>query len=358
MAVSTSECPYDAVLLLSFGGPEGPDDVMPFLRRVTAGRGVPEERLAVVAKQYLHFGGRSPINDQNEELREALAQELGVPVYLGNRNWDPLVADTLRKMQADGIRNAAVVITSGYASYSGCRQYREDLAAALAEITGSPLAGEGQAGDGQEWPIQLNKIKRWSPLPQFAQVMADNIAECVNDLRAGSSKLPRIVFTTHSIPLALNDASGDPRDGGGAYVREHLQAIDATLKLLNTKFGIEFDWDLVYQSRSGSPRIPWLEPDVADHLEALRDKGIGSVVIVPIGFASDHLEVLWDLDNLALTAAKECGIDARRAKTVGCDPRFVQGLAELVRNGDDEICPLNCCLNPHSTPRPTICGVN
>ena len=348
MAVSPPECPYDAVLLLSFGGPQGPDDVMPFLRRVTAGRGVPEERLAVVAKQYLHFGGRSPINDQNEQLRQALAHELGLPVYLGNRNWDPLVADTFRQMRADGIRSTAVVITSGYASYSGCRQYREDLAAALAEIE----------ADEQDWPIQIQKIKRWSPLPQFAQVMADNVTECVNDLLTDSSKLPRIVFTTHSIPLALNDASGDPRDGGGAYLREHTNAINSVMKLLNERFGTELDWDLVYQSRSGSPRIPWLEPDIADHLEALCDKGVGSVVIVPIGFASDHLEVLWDLDNLALTAAQECGINARRAKTVGADPRFVQGIAGLVRNGDDEICPLNCCLNPHSSPRPTICGVN
>lgn len=334
---------FDAVLLLSFGGPEGPDDVMPFLRNVTAGRGVPDERLAVVAEQYLAVGGKSPINEQNQLLRAALAEELDIPVYWGNRNWDPYVADTLRQMRDDGVRKAAVLITSGYASYSGCRQYREDLAAAVAQVAGAP---------------ELFKVQRWSRLPAFVEVMVDNILESIKDLAPHSADDVRIVFTTHSIPEAANQASGDPALGGGAYEREHRWAADAIAEGVNNRLGANLEWDLVFQSRSGAPHIPWLEPDIVDHLEQLHKEQLDDVVIVPIGFASDHMEVKWDLDTLALGAAKELGMRARRASTVGADPRFVKALAEQVRVEATELCPRNCCLNPHGTAKPALCGMD
>ena len=362
---------FDAVLLLSFGGPEAPSEVMPFLERVTAGRGIPPERLAGVAEQYNAFGGISPINEQNRVFRAALEDVLNgdlsrddpefLPVYWGNRNWDPLLADTLRQMRTDGIRNAAVVVTSGYSSYSGCRQYRENLFDAVDEVQ----------ADGQGDVPRLNKIRRWFDQPAFIEVMADNVAAAVGRLPA-DAQTPRLVFTTHSIPTSTAVTSGDPELGGDMYVRQHQFVAEAVATLASELVGEQLPWDLVFQSRSGPPSMPWLEPDVNDFLRETAGQGTSAVVLVPIGFASDHMEVMWDLDTEAMRTAAELGLDAVRASTVGDDPRFVTAMAALVRERELEVpmddrvalgpwgpapdvCPLNCCPNPRGD-RPALCG--
>jgi len=368
---------FDAVLLLSFGGPEAPDEVMPFLERVTAGRGIPPERLVGVAKQYNAFGGVSPINEHNRVFRKALEAALNsglspdspefLPVYWGNRNWDPLLADTLAQMRADGIKDAAVVVTSGYSSYSGCRQYRENLYDAVAEIE-NPASAEN--ANGGEAP-RLHKIRRWFDQPAFIEVMADNVVAAIARLPE-TSPVPRLVFTTHSIPTSTAVTSGDPAYGGDMYVRQHEFAAGAIAEAASALLGEELMWDLVFQSRSGPPSMPWLEPDVNDFLATARQEGTTSVVMIPIGFASDHMEVMWDLDTEAMKTAAELGIDATRASTVGDDPRFVAAMAALVREREldvpqadrvalgpwgpaPDVCPLNCCPNPRGE-RPALCG--
>jgi len=362
---------FDAVLLLSFGGPEAPEEVMPFLERVTAGRGIPPERLVGVAQQYNAFGGVSPINEHNRVFRLALETALNtdtepgsadyLPVYWGNRNWDPLLADTLAQMRADGIKDAAVVVTSGYSSYSGCRQYRENLYDAVAEIT------DGELADAPK----LQKIRRWFDQPAFIEAMADNVVAAIGRL-PDSSPVPRLVFTTHSIPTSTAVTSGDPAHGGNMYVRQHEFAAGAIAAAASTLLGEKLAWDLVFQSRSGPPSMPWLEPDVNDFLATARGEGTTSVVLVPIGFASDHMEVMWDLDTEAMKTAAELGIDATRASTVGDDPRFVNAIAAMVREREldvpvtdrvalgpwgpaPDVCPLNCCPNPRGE-RPALCG--
>ena len=358
---------FDAVLLASFGGPNGPQDVMPFLQAVTAGRGVPPERLKVVATQYEHFGGVSPINRQNIQLAADLEVALGaggdgVRVYVGNRNWDPYFTGALRQMVDDQVQRAAVVVTSGYSSYSGCRQYRENLFDARREV----MAEVGTVPE-------LVRIGRWFDQPEFVEVMADNVAQAVAGLAAPEP--PTILFTTHSLPMTMAATSGDPESGGNAYVAQHTFVAERVMQRFARAGGFrasEISWELVYQSRSGSPRTPWLEPDVGDRIGQLARAGVSSVVIVPIGFMSDHMEVMWDLDTLAMRQAADCGVEAVRAATVGTDPRFVAALVRMIREREEQLprdqrcslwptgaapdrCPVGCCPNPSGN-RPALFG--
>jgi protoporphyrin/coproporphyrin ferrochelatase len=339
--------PYDALLLLSFGGPEGPDDVLPFLENVVRGRGVPRERLLEVAEHYRHFAGVSPINEQNRALlaaiRAALADLPTLPVYWGNRNWHPLVEDTVATMRDDGVRRALVFVTSAYTSYSGCRQYQDDLVRARA------AAGEGAP--------ELHKLRHYFNHPGFVEPNADAV-------RAALAGLPghpdvRLVFTAHSIPTSMEVTSGP---GGHLY---SAQLREASRLVAEAVRGPGADFDLVWQSRSGPPSVPWLEPDVNDHLEALATAGTSAVVVSPIGFVSDHVEVRWDLDEEAAATAAKLGLGYARAGTVGTDPRFVRMVRQLVeertagapplalgRMGPShDVCPLDCCPAPRRPPR-------
>ena len=363
--------PYDALLLLSFGGPEGPDDVVPFLRNVTHGRGIPDERLNEVGKHYFLFGGVSPINEQNRTLLDALRKDFAghgveLPVYWGNRNWAPYLTDTLREMVADGRRRIAVLATSAYASYSGCRQYRENLADALATL----------ADEGLELP-RVDKLRHYFNHPGFVRPMIEGVlaslADLPEDVRAGA----HLAFTTHSIPEAAADTSGpaEGRGDGGAYVAEHLDVARLIADAVREETGDDHPWRLVYQSRSGAPHIPWLEPDICDHLEALHAEGVPAVVMAPIGFVSDHMEVLYDLDTEATAKAAELGLPVRRSATVGADPRFAAAVRDLVLEraatergrapercalgalgASHDLCPVGCC--PARAPRPAAAGAD
>ncbi|MCP3818543.1 ferrochelatase [Streptomyces sp. A3M-1-3] len=366
--------PYDALLLLSFGGPEGPDDVVPFLENVTRGRGIPRERLKEVGQHYYLFGGVSPINDQNRRLLDALRKDfaehgLDLPVYWGNRNWAPHLTDTLREMAADGRRRIAVLATSAYASYSGCRQYRENVADALATLE----------AEGLELP-RVDKLRHYFNHPGFVRPMIDGVlaslAALPEDVRAGA----HLVFTTHSIPEAAADASGPAEEHtgngeGGAYVAQHLEVARLIAEEVRAETGIEHPWQLVYQSRSGAPHIPWLEPDICDHLESLHGAGAPAVVMVPIGFVSDHMEVLYDLDTEATAKAAELGLPVARSATVGADPRFAGAVRDLLLERaasergrtpercalgalgpSHDLCPVGCC--PARAPRPAAAGAD
>ncbi|MDQ1512937.1 MAG: protoporphyrin/coproporphyrin ferrochelatase, partial [Microbacteriaceae bacterium] len=305
-----SVAPYDALLLVSFGGPERPADVVPFLENVTRGRGIPRERLEAVGEHYFLFGGRSPINDLNRtllaDIRADLAAEgIDLPVYWGNRNWDPFLADTVAQMEADGVTRAACFTTSAYSSYSSCRQYREDLAAAATE-------------DG---PI-LDKIRLYFNHPGFLEPVVDAVVAATED-RPGA----RLVFVTHSIPQTMNAGSGPM---GGAYLAQHLDAASYVVERVEEATGRTHQHDLVFCSRSGPPHVPWLEPDVNDHLEKLVVEGAASVVLVPFGFVSDHMEVVYDLDTEAMATAERLGLDAVRVPTPGSDRRFVAMVRELL----------------------------
>ncbi|MBF6273122.1 MULTISPECIES: ferrochelatase [Nocardia] len=305
----------DALLLLSFGGPERPEDVMPFLENVTRGRGVPRERLDEVAQHYLHFGGVSPINALNRELIAAIeaefaARAVDLPVYFGNRNWYPMVEETVATMRADGIGHALVFPTSAWGGYSGCRQYDEDIERARAAVDGAP---------------ELTKLRQYFDHPLLIDSFADAVRAAVAGLPAEVRDRARLVFTAHSIPVAADVAAGPPADGGHLYSRQVAEA--ARLCAAATGFD---DFDVVWQSRSGPPQVPWLEPDIVDHLEALSGKGVEAVVVCPVGFVSDHLEVVWDLDNEAAEKAAELGMAFARAATPGPDPRFARMVAELV----------------------------
>ncbi|UED87016.1 ferrochelatase [Streptomyces profundus] len=357
--------PYDALLLLSFGGPEGPDDVLPFLENVTRGRGIPRERLAEVGAHYHLFGGVSPINEQNRALLAALREDfagigLDLPVYWGNRNWSPYLTDTLRELGRDGRRRVLTLATSAYASYSGCRQYREDLAAALGTLReeGLPLP-------------RVDKLRLYYNHPGFLETMVEGARQALDQLPAETRDGARLLFCTHSIPDSAAEFSGPPREHGpgGAYVAQHLDAAGAIVRRLGEETGVERAWELVYQSRSGSPRVPWLEPDVNDRLRELRDEGVTSVVLVPLGFVSDHMEVRFDLDTEALATAEKLGIAAVRSATVGAHPRFVAALRELVleraatergqapdrpalgeRGPSHDLCPSGCCAGRVAKP--------
>jgi ferrochelatase len=356
----TSLAPYDAVLLLSFGGPDGPDDVMPFLRNVTAGRGIPDERLAEVAEHYHHFGGRSPINDQNRALLAALTSELtarghDLPVLWGNRNWAPYVTDVLREAHDAGIRRVVTVLTSAYSSYSSCRQYREDLGGAL--LT---LAAEGRS-------LAVDKVRHYFNHPAFAEQNAEAATAALEQVPEGS----HLVFVTHSVPDAMDAVSGPQ---GHAYTAQHRDLAGVVADDVARRVGRAVPWELVFCSRSGPPSQPWLEPDVGDHLRALSAAGVPGVAVCPIGFVSDHMEVVYDLDTEAREVAEEIGLPFARAATVGTAPRFVSGLAELLEERaatalDEDpqrpavgsfgptwsVCPVGCCRNLRAD-RPAACG--
>ncbi|MGN6576369.1 MAG: ferrochelatase [Nocardioides sp.] len=354
--------PYDALLLVSFGGPEKPEDVVPFLENVTRGRGIPRERLEEVGEHYFLFGGKSPINDQNRELIAAIQEDLrsngiDLPVYWGNRNWDPYLADTLRQMEADGIRRAACLVTSAYSSYSGCRQYRENLADAVAEVgAGAP---------------QLDRLRHYFNHPGFVEPMVDATLAALADLGDEDRHDAHLLFVTHSIPAAMNDASGAE---GGAYVAQHLSVMDEIVERVRQETAMRYPHELVYCSRSGPPHVPWLEPDVNDRMEELAEEGTGAVVVVPIGFVSDHMEVIYDLDTEAAATAEKLGIAFARAATAGGDPRFVAMVRDLVveraaverglevrrhavgsRPASWDVCPAGCCANARGL-RPALCG--
>lgn len=328
---------YDAFLLVSFGGPEGPADVLPFLENVLRGRNVPRERMLEVAEHYQHFGGKSPINDQNRALLTALRTEfeaagLKLPLYFGNRNWHPLLPDTLRQMKSDGVRRAIAFFTSAFSSYSGCRQYRENIAAAQAEVgPGAP---------------EVDRLRKFFNHLGFIEPMIERtraaLMQIPNERRAATP----ILFSAHSIPLAM------------ARNCQYEVQLHETSRLVAEGVG-HANWRVVYQSRSGPPTQPWLEPDVSVVIKEIAAGGSRDVVVVPIGFISDHMEVLFDLDEEARQAAERSGLNFVRASTVGTHPRFVRMICELVEERMSEsperptlgslppnhdVCPPDCCL--------------
>jgi ferrochelatase len=302
----------DALLLLSFGGPEGPSDVRPFLENVTRGRGVPQRRLEEVAQHYLHFGGVSPINECNRTLITAIEQalsraELELPVYFGNRNWHPMVEDTVAAMTADGVGSAAVFTTSAWGGYSGCRQYHEDIARARHAVgPGAP---------------QLIKLRQFFDHPLFVAACADGLRTA----QAQADPTARVVFTAHSVPIAADAAAGLAAQGGHRY----SQQVNETARLVADAAEVH-RYDVVWQSRSGPPQVQWLAPDMLDHLKMLHAQGVPGVVVAPIGFVSDHIEVLWDLDHEARQCAATLGMDFVRSATPGADPRFADMVVELL----------------------------
>ncbi|HZZ73745.1 MAG TPA: ferrochelatase [Pirellulales bacterium] len=334
-----SESAYDAILVVSFGGPEGPDDVLPFLENVLRGKNVPRARLLEVAEHYQHFGGISPINAQNRALIAALQRELDehgpqLPIYWGNRNWRPYLTDVVREMAAQGVRRALAYVTSAYSSYSGCRQYREDLLRA-------------QAAVGRAAP-QIDKIRVFFNHPEFIAAAAERVAAALAQIPAADRAAAPLLFTAHSIPQAM--ASGCDYE---LQLRE-------TCRLVCERLGREA-WSLVFQSRSGPPTQPWLEPDIGDALRAVAAAGKSQwVVVSPIGFLSDHVEVLFDLDTEAQAIAAELGLRMIRAETVGQHPRFVAMIRELIQERLDpavprraigrfgprnNACAADCCLS-------------
>lgn len=345
---------FDAVLLASFGGPEGPDEVIPFLERVTAGRGVSRERLEAVAQHYLALGGVSPINAQNRRLIEALRRELerrGIsqPIYWGNRNSAPFFADALRRSHADGRRRVLAVATSAYSSYSGCRQYRENLAAALAE-TG--LADE----------MAIVKIRPYFDQPGLAAPFATGVSDALDILASRGVEVARthVLFTTHSIPESMALSSGPeairPAELPGTYERQHLDLAARVMRSASGGRSGAPDWSLVFQSRSGPPQVPWLEPDINVALTNLAAQGTTAVIVAPIGFVSDHVEVIWDLDHEAAAEADRLGLQMIRIPTPGASAAFVGALADLVQEALDgaviehastwgDLCSRGCCPN-------------
>ena len=373
-APAASAAPYDALLLLSFGGPEGPDDVLPFLENVTRGRGIPRERLKEVGEHYYLFGGVSPINAQCRELLAALRSDfaehgLDLPVYWGNRNWRPYLTDTLRTLVQDGHRRVLTFATSAYASYSGCRQYRENLAESLATL----------AEEGLPLP-RIDKLRHYFNHPGFIEPMVDGVVAALEELPAPLRDAAELAFTTHSLPVSAADTSGPVSEhtsggAGGAYVRQHLEAARLVAERVRQRTGVDRPWQLVYQSRSGAPHIPWLEPDICDHLEARHAAGARAVVMVPVGFLSDHMEVRYDLDTEAKQKADELGLPVVRSATVGADPRFAAAIRELVleraatERGErpqrcalgslgpsHDVCPVGCC--PARDPKPAAAGAD
>ncbi|MCP2264434.1 ferrochelatase [Promicromonospora thailandica] len=367
--------PYDALLLYSFGGPNKPEDVVPFLRNVTAGKGIPDERLEEVGEHYYGFGGKSPINEQNLALKAALEAELAernidLPVVWGNRNWEPYTNDAVDELEKIGAQRAVALVTSAFSSYSGCRQYREDLAVTLDE--------RGQLGPDGSTGVQFDKIRSYFNHPGFAEANVDAVVEAYADLEAngGSGAAARLVFVTHSIPDTMEAAS---RVSHATYSQQHLDLAQVVAARVAERLGHEVPWDLAYCSRSGPPSQPWLEPDVNDHLEALAADGVRDVVLSPIGFISDHMEVAYDLDTEALATAKELGVTAVRAGTVGTRAPFVRGLVDLLLEraalARDEpvteatvgslpafrsVCAPGCCLRRDGEPSgiPALCGTD
>lgn len=339
---------YDALLVVSFGGPERRADVLPFLENVLRGKRVPRQRMLEVAEHYYHFGGVSPINPQVRELIAAVDGELkaagiSLPIYWGNRNWDPLLADTMGRMAGDGVRRALALVTSAYSSYSGCRQYREDIE------TARVAAGASQ--------IAVDKIRVFYNHPGFVEAQAERVREALAQLPPQTRDAAWLMFTAHSIPSEMADNCD--------YVRQ----LDETCRLVSQRLNHPH-YGLVYQSRSGPPHQPWLEPDVRAAIRQIRlDHSTTDIVLAPIGFISDHLEVLYDLDVEARQLCDELGVRMVRASTVGTHPRFLQMIRELIlerlqpgtprlavgRYGPHhDVCPPDCCLyQPRSAPPPS-----
>jgi protoporphyrin/coproporphyrin ferrochelatase len=356
---------YDAFLLVSFGGPEGPGDVMPFLRNVTRGRGIPDERLAAVAEHYYAVAGVSPINQQCRDLIEALREQfpaagLDLPIYWGNRNWDPYLTGTVATMAADGVQRAVAFVTSAYSSFSSCRQYLDDLDRARAEVPGAP---------------RIDKIRRYFNHPGFVEPFAAGARAALAELPEPVRDRAPLVFTAHSVPLMMSEASGphlaageqtsvahgvrnDRAGPGGRYVQELTEAA----RLIAARVpGEDRPWQLVYQSQSGPPSQPWLEPDVLDHLGDLAKQGAPGAVIIPVGFVSDHMEVQHDLDTEAAEVSRELGLPMARAATPWYHPQFREMVIDLVRERVDDrpgaeraalgslgpstdVCPAGCCV--------------
>ncbi|HEY3840794.1 MAG TPA: ferrochelatase [Bryobacteraceae bacterium] len=296
---------YDALIVVSFGGPEKTEDVIPFLENVLRGRNVPRERMLEVAEHYYHFGGKSPINDQNRALVAALRTRLDLPVYWGNRNWHPFLADTFRQMKKDRVRRALAFVTSAFGSYSGCRQYRENIASALEEVN----------REGQGEPLMVHKLRTFSNHPLFIETMAERTAAALEEIPVDRRQNCRLVFTAHSVPVVMAQSSG------------YEQQLRETSGLVAARVG-GAHWDLVFQSRSGPPTQAWLEPDIGDWL---RREHPSDVVVVPIGFISDHMEVLYDLDTEVAQLARDLGIHLVRAQTAGTHPKFIEMADELIR---------------------------
>lgn len=337
----TEGVPYDSLLLVSFGGPECRDDVIPFLENVLRGKNVPRERMLAVAEHYYHFDGVSPINEQCRQLIRALRVELDkngikLPIYWGNRNWNPLLPQTMQEMASKGHRKTLAVMTSAYSSYSGCRQYRENVEAAQTVV-------------GVDAP-HVDKLRVFYNHPLFISSSRDRLAAALRQISTDRLAGVQIAYTAHSIPMSMANTS------------QYVQQLTETCRLVSESLGIASDkWALVYQSRSGRPEDPWLEPDIGDHLRALKASGTKDVVIMPIGFLSDHMEVLFDLDHEAHDICHEIGLNMVRAGTVGIHPDFVRMLRELIQermsSGCEKVavgqypanhdrCPANCCPAP------------
>jgi len=336
----------DAILVVSFGGPESRDDVIPFLENVLRGRNVPRERMLAVAEHYYHFGGKSPINQQTRELIAALENEFvqhgpRLPVYWGNRNWHPMLADTLRQMKQDGVQRALAFVTSAFSSYSGCRQYREDIARAQAEV-------------GPDAP-QIDQLRRFFNHPGFIEATEERLQDALRETPEPVQPGVQIVYTAHSIPLSM------------ASTCDYVRQLEEVRKLVSARLGITND-ALVYQSRSGAPGQPWLEPDILDHLREVKARGLASaVVLAPISFISDHMEVLYDLDIEARQLCDSLPLPMARAKTVGVHPRFISMIRELILERVDpkaerralgslgprqDVCAEDCCPAPQRPMRP------
>ena len=335
---------YDAVLIVSFGGPEGPDDVLPFLENVLRGKNVPRERLLAVAEHYQHFGGVSPINAQNRALISALQSELDLhgpqlPIYWGNRNWHPMLTDTIRRMAADGVQRAIAFFTSAFSSYSGCRQYRENIQQAQAEV-------------GAEAP-QVDKLRVFYNHPGLIEPMVENTRAAIELIPRERRPKAALLFSAHSVPTAM------------AANSRYVAQLEEASRLVADGAGHD-DWQLVYQSRSGSPGQPWLEPDIGLRLRELRATGVTDAVVVPIGFISDHMEILYDLDTEARQICDEIGLNLIRATTVGTHPKFIAMIRELIleRMGEaapralgrfgpsHDVCPADCCMPRTRTAAP------
>ncbi len=374
---------YDALLLAGFGGPEGQDDVIPFLRNVTRGRGIPDERLEEVAHHYRHFGGISPINAQNRALKAALEAELArrgidLPVYWGNRNWAPYLDSAVTDAAASGHTKLLALATSAYSSFSSCRQYREDFARVLDET--------GLGDPTRERPVTIDKVRQFFDHPGFVQPFTAGVREAVRGF-LGDGIAPeaiRVLFSTHSIPLSDAERSG-PRAGDperrevgedGAYPAQHRAVAAYVMDTVGREVpgAAEIAWELVYQSRSGPASQPWLEPDVCDVIATLPAQGVQAVAIVPLGFVSDHMEVRWDLDTEAMEAAAAAGLRAVRTPTPGVDPAYVSGLVDLVEerlNGTPaherphftdlgpwfDVCRPGCCENVRAGFKPAAAGI-
>ena len=337
---------YDAILVVSFGGPECPEDVIPFLENVLRGRNVPRERMLAVAEHYYHFDGKSPINQQTRELIAALESELAqhgpkIPVYWGNRNWHPMLAETLQQMKQDGIRRALAFVTSAYSSFSGCRQYREDIARRQNEVgAGAP---------------QVDKLRAFFNHPGFIEATEERLRDALQEIPAEARQNTQIVYVAHSIPISM------------ANTCDYVLQLEEVRKLVSARLGITND-ALVYQSRSGAPGQPWLEPDILDYLREVKARSLASsVVLAPVSFISDHMEVLYDLDIEASQLCDSLPLPMARAKTVGVHPKFIGMIRELIVERTDpgierralgslgprqDVCEENCCPAPQRPTRP------